>query len=42
MAEQVARDDLAGMNSAGVEGMFATAIAGGASAVPSQVHSAFP
>jgi hypothetical protein len=30
------------MISAGVEGMFAAAIAGGASAVPLRVHSAFP
>jgi hypothetical protein len=35
-------DCLIGMISAGVEGMFATAIAGGASAVPSRVRSAFP
>ena len=35
-------DHLTGMIWAGVEGMLATAIAGGASAVPLKVHSAFP
>jgi hypothetical protein len=35
-------DYLTALISAGVEGMFAGAIGGDASAVPSTVHSAFP
>ena len=35
-------DYLTALISAGVEGMFADALGGGASAVPLTVHSAFP